>query len=223
LGFWGFGVLGFWQKCEFIFWLYNSPITDWIYRKFPKKQLNAFSTQLPINEIQRLFESLILGDGHIRKKDGRICFTQKETSTDTRNFFQILCLKLGYNCLGVKDLHLNKRHTTWIRNSSGEMLSDEYFSGYIYCPYIKNDGWICRSGINVFITGSGKVRKLPKNHQPSLEQNIEESQKRLLSVQTPAIIPASTFKVEPESQGFIDKIEEYKEKSKDIRVGQYET
>lgn len=45
---------------------------------------------------------------------------------------------------------------------------------------------------------------------------VEESAKRLLSIQTPAI-----FKVEPEVQKYIDKIEEYNEQSKDIRVGKY--
>lgn len=146
-----------------IFWLKSCPIVDWMYYKFPIKQLNKFSVSLPINEPKRMFESLILGDGHIRKKDKRICFTQKMTSFDTRNFFQILCFRLGYNCIGVKDIHINKRKNTCIRNSSGKVISKMGYSGLIYCPSIKNDGWVCRSGINMFLTGKNKTRKLPYN------------------------------------------------------------
>lgn len=52
-------------------------------------------------------------------------------------------------------------------------------------------------------------------------KTVEEPQKTLPSTKIPATIPESTFKVDPEIQKFLDKIEEYREQSKDIRVGEY--
>jgi site-specific DNA-methyltransferase (adenine-specific) len=145
---------------EIIFYLKKSPLIEWTYNNIPNKELNKLLISLPVNEIRKLFNGLIGGDGHIRKDDGRISFIQK--NQNTRDWFQILALRLGYHSIAGKDIHLTKRRYIGIRNTDGKgkAIKKVKYNGIIWCPKTPNGTWVARRNGRIFITGNTFPEKL---------------------------------------------------------------
>jgi len=121
----------------------------------PKKKLNKFLAFLPINEAKALFESIIKGDGSVRKDDERICITIKDR--ENRDWLSILALRLGYLPIdGKKDIYLTKREFIGIRgtNGKGKSIYKVHYKGKVWCPKTPNGTWVARRNGRVFITGN---------------------------------------------------------------------
>lgn len=149
------------QNIENTFYLKKSPLTNWIRDNVPNKELNKFLASLPQNEIKRLFEGLINGDGHTRKDDGRISFIQK--NKETKDWFQILALRLGYHSMQEgKSVYLTKRTHIGIRNTNGngKAIQKIRYKGIIWCPKTPNGTWVARRNGRIFITGNTYPEKL---------------------------------------------------------------
>lgn len=141
-------------KLQVEWYLPKSPLPDWILKNVPNKELNRFLVSLPIIELKALFNGLIKGDGHVRKDDGRITFTQK--SKNTKDWFQILALRLGYHSIKGDKIFLTKREYIGIRNTNGKgkAVKKIKYKGKIWCPTTPNGTWIARRNGRIFITGN---------------------------------------------------------------------
>jgi len=139
-----------------VFWyLKKSPLVEWCLINIPKKKLNQFLISLPIKEAVALFNSLIAGDGHIRKDDGRLSFIQKDK--ETKDWFQILALRVGYHSIQEgKTVYLTKRTHIGIRKTNGKdkNIRTIKYEGKVWCPKTKNGTWIARRNGRIFITGN---------------------------------------------------------------------
>jgi len=137
-------------KEQKIITLTKSPWNQMIKEIIPEKKLTLYLTNLPRNELEFLFDSMMKGDGH---KD--LVFTQKEESTV--DLFQIIALKLGYNAMKTKvpgrniyRVYLNERELVTVE---GKREEKEY-EGIVWCPRVENGTWIARRNGKVFITGN---------------------------------------------------------------------
>ena len=147
-------------KKQVVWFLKKSPLVEWCLVNIPNKKLNKFLVSLPQNEIKLLFNGLIRGDGHVRKDDGRVSFIQKDK--ETKDWFQILALRLGYHSIQGKDVYLTKREYIGIRNTNGKgkSISTIKYKGKVWCPKTPNGTWIARRNGRIFITGNTFPEKL---------------------------------------------------------------
>jgi hypothetical protein len=151
-------VIWFLKKCPFVWWMLS---------QVPDKTLTQYLVSLPQEEIKKLFDGLILGDGHTRKDDGRITFIQKNRTT--QDWFQILALRLNYHSIRTKDrIYLTVRTHIGIRktNGKGKNIQTVKYDGIVWCPKTPNGTWVARRNGRVFITGNTYPEKLV---QPMIE------------------------------------------------------
>ncbi|HUS51796.1 MAG TPA: DNA methyltransferase [Candidatus Paceibacterota bacterium] len=116
--------------------------------------------------IKSFLKGFVLGDGHIRKDDGRKCIIQKDK--DTMDILQMLCFKVGYstNLKQRKDknwvLYIRENKFSGIRNTNGtkRAIINTYYKGTVWCPSTKYTTFVARRNGNIMITGNTFPTKL---------------------------------------------------------------
>lgn len=148
------------RKNQCVWYLPRSPLVEWCLKNIPDKELNNFLVSLPQQELKFLFNGLIKGDGHVRKDDNRISFSQK--SKNTRDWFQILAFRMGYHSISGKDICLTKRNFIGIRgtNGKGKNIKRVKYNGIVWCPKTPNGTWVAKRNGKIFITGNTFPQKL---------------------------------------------------------------
>ena len=147
------------KKDSWMFYISKCPFNDWIYSNIRNKELNESLISLPKNELQSLFNGLMLGDGSYRNNKPNY-FSQK--NYNTVKWFEILALKLGYHTttsLSKKQdlyyVYLCKKNNTGLHNAH---INTVKYNGIVWCPTTKNGTWIAKRNGKVFITGNSNVK-----------------------------------------------------------------
>ena len=128
----------------------------------PKKLLTSELVYLPIPKTKRLHESLVLGDGHIKKIGlGKYWqFTQK--NKETMDNFEILCFRLGWKVSTIrkKDKY-QVYHTTIMKKSELFASKPKVYDkeDYVWCPNVPNGTWVAKRNGKTFITGNSYIDK----------------------------------------------------------------
>ena len=115
-------------------------------------------------QIRKFLDGFILGDGHIRKDDGRISITQKDENTI--DILMALAFRLGYSVKksfikeyfknpAIFRLYLSNKKYKGIRSTNGKLQKEiiEY-NGKIWCPQTYNSTFVARRDNKIFITGN---------------------------------------------------------------------
>lgn len=145
----------------------HGPLASKIRQIIPDKQLNSFLTNLPKNELEALFWSMIKGDGglnHGNRGLKNYVFSQK--SKLTLDWFQIIALRLGYYCGTGSDradsvlrAYISKRKYRGLSRGHGrtKLVTPIRYSGIVWCPEVENGTWVARRDGWPFITGNSYV------------------------------------------------------------------
>lgn len=113
-------------------------------------------TRLTLDQLNLLFETLIKGDGSIRK-DGRMTFIQKDKKF--MDNFQILCFLLGkkstiYKRENVHYVNVGKAKALSLFSKGKSFVKRKAYTGKVWCPRTKNGTWIARRNNHIFVTGN---------------------------------------------------------------------
>ena len=115
-------------------------------------------------QIRKFLDGFILGDGHIRKDDGRISITQKDENTI--DILMALAFRLGYSVKksfikeyfknpAIFRLYLSNKKYKGIRSTNGKLQKEIIkYDGKIWCPQTYNSTFVARRDNKIFITGN---------------------------------------------------------------------
>ena len=148
----------------------------------PGKQLTtSFLLKLTSDQLQLLFDTLILADGHRDEKTGRMAFIQNWN--ETLGSFQVLCLLLGKTssasrkpdsrrCFGVS---VNDKVYRQVKRMRIERIP---YKGIVWCPTIKdNHTWVARRNGKIDVTGNsygmGTVMLKTLGYNPAFYNKVQ--------------------------------------------------
>jgi replicative DNA helicase Mcm len=160
-------------------WEYLEKIGKVYQKHIPEEFMNLSRRQLKI-----LFDSLVKGDGYIKKDGGIIYYTSSKKLADQ---IQDIIIKLGYNStltkrkrkvfkLNRNELEINVRKNKECILDRDKHFTKEYYNGEIYCctvPY----GIICvrKNGRPVWCGNSGNIPAIArKNNRKFIGIEIEK-------------------------------------------------
>lgn len=126
----------------------------------PDKCLPVDCLEWSHQRLESLLVGIMLGDGSIRKDDGRMSVIQKSKKfIDT---VQAIAIRLGYTAVinqrkdGAWTCNITKRPYRSVRatNGIGTTISTEKYSGIVWCPETTLTTFVARRRGRVFITGN---------------------------------------------------------------------
>ena len=150
-------------------------IFDWITENNkPRYKL----LRLKQNELQALYNGFMLGDGC---RGTEFCDQDKEKI----DFFRTLCIFINK----ISNYRYINKHRTYIANKNENMIlrnkhiTQQYYTGIIWCPTTKNQTWIAKRNETIFITGNSSCHyflKLTNNNYDAVQKimghkNIEQT------------------------------------------------
>jgi uncharacterized protein YcfJ len=125
----------------------------------PDKTLSVkFLNELTRDQLELLYEVLVLADGHVNKRTGESFFFQNRG--ETADTFQVLCLMIGKTSSAFYSEKRGENLCVSIcdkvyRQVKRMKITREQYRGKVWCPTVKdNANWVARKNGKIDITGN---------------------------------------------------------------------
>jgi len=185
----------------------NTPFVDWFLKNVPNKQLNKKLVNLPINELNKILQSLLEGDGHKNKNNTWEFYQKNKTFID---WFEILAMRCGWHTKTKKHrdqlvVHLSNKDNIGIRSTNGKKLNIQKikYNGIVWCPCTKNKTWVAKRNGSIFITGNSTPRGV-KEEIKGIEARRKDSSNFIREFQTNLIEKIMNEETQEEIVRFIN-------------------
>jgi DNA modification methylase len=135
-----------------------------IIKILPNKQMPVgYLYKMTKKQLELFVETLIKGDGHKRKSDGRNMFIQKDSQRT--ELFEIANVLLGKRVISKKTnyctndinhVYLTNHKYMGLRTTNGtsSKIFKEYYNGKVWCPSTSNGSFVAKRNGIIYITGN---------------------------------------------------------------------
>jgi len=146
-----------------ITWRITGAVANILLGLSPKKRLPAGYLGWNLESLQVLWDALMKGDGHFREAN-RQTFVQKDYKLISQ--VQALGTRLGYattlrkRSQGTHALYKTESNTRRLASETTGLISQELYTGVVWCPQTPYGTFVARRNGYVFITGNTYPEKL---------------------------------------------------------------